>query len=130
MAVTAGQRLVIAVRVTVPDYSFPIAVERPWAGYANATAAAGQSYVSGDGVTWTDMTRALADTDVCLKGYGVSSEQPGAGRRLPTPEPSATPTPARADRHRRRRGSRTRPRSPASSSASPTRTRGRRRTSG
>ena len=95
VAVAAGQRLVIAVRVTVPGYSFPIAVERPWAGYANATAAVGQSYVSGDGVTWTDMTRALPDTDVCLKGYGLSSAQP-APDPTPIPEPSATPTPGPA----------------------------------
>jgi hypothetical protein len=90
--VAAGQRLVIAVRVTVPGYSFPIAVERPWAGYSNATAAAGQSYVSGDGVTWTDMTQALPDTDVCLKGYGVSGEQP-APDPTPTPGPTTTPAP-------------------------------------
>jgi C1A family cysteine protease len=92
VAVAAGRRLVIAVRVTVPGYSFPIAVERPWSGYANATAAAGQSYVSGDGVTWTDMTRALPDTDVCLKGYGVSSEQP-APDATPPPGPTTTPAP-------------------------------------
>ena len=95
VTVAGGQRLVIAVRVTVPGYGFPIAVERPWAGYANATAAAGQSYVSGDGVTWTDMTRALPETDVCLKGYGFSSAQPEPGP-APAPEPSATPTPGPA----------------------------------
>jgi C1A family cysteine protease len=84
-----GQSLVIAVRVTTPGYGFPLAVERPWAGYADATAAAGQSFVSGDGVTWTDMTRAVAGTDVCLKGYGSAAQASG-----PAPEPGATPAPA------------------------------------
>ena len=60
--------------------------------HANATAAAGQSYVSADGVTWTDMTQVVADTDVCLKGYGLASEQP-APDPAPTPEPSASPVP-------------------------------------
>jgi C1A family cysteine protease len=88
VVVSPGQRLVIAVRVTVPGYGFPIAVERPWPGYADATAAAGQSFISGDGVTWKDMTTAVAGTDVCLKGYG--SAAPGTD---PTTEPGATPTP-------------------------------------
>ena len=97
VAVSAGQHLVIAVRVTVPGYGFPIAVERPWTGYADATAAAGQSFVSGDGETWTDMTTAIAGTDVCLKGYGSAAPsrptepRPGpdarAERRRPSPAP-------------------------------------------
>ena len=94
----AGQRLVIAVRVRIPGYGFPIAVERSWAGYADATAAAGQSFVSGDGVTWTDMTSVVADADVCLKGYGVARaagarpRRPGpARRRRPTPAPDQSP---------------------------------------
>jgi C1A family cysteine protease len=91
IAVSAGQHLVIAVRVTAPGYGFPVAIERPWSGYADATAAAGQSFVSGDGATWTDMTKLIAGTDVCLKGYGSASASPGA---TPTPAPSATPTPA------------------------------------
>ena len=89
VTLSAGQSLVIAVRVTTPGYGFPLAVERPWAGYADATAAAGHSYVSGDGVTWTDMTKAVAGTDVCLKGYGSAAQASG-----PQPEPGATPTPA------------------------------------
>ena len=90
VTVNAGQRLVIAVRVSVPGYGFPVAVERSYAGYANATATAGQSFVSGDGVTWTDMTRVYADADVCLKGYGVASERADP---TPTPGPGTTPSP-------------------------------------
>ena len=85
VAVTAGQPLVVAVKLTTPGYDFPVAVERPFAGYANATAAAGQSYVSGDGATWTDMTSLIAGTDVCLKGYGLSRASPHRPRR-PTPQ--------------------------------------------
>jgi len=69
--------VVIAVKVTTPGYTFPVAIERPLPGYADATAAAGQSFISGDGANWTDMTTLIADTDVCLKGYATA----GAGGR-------------------------------------------------
>ena len=86
VSVAAGQRLVIAVRLTTPGYWFPIAVERPYAGYADTTAGPGQSYVSGDGVSWTDMTALIAGTDVCLKGLRQR-------RADPAPDPAASPTP-------------------------------------
>ena len=88
--VTAGRLVVVAVRVSVPGYRFPVAIERPYAGYADATAGAGQSYVSGDGATWTDMTKLIAGTDVCLKGYGLATAQPSPNP-TPTPDPTATP---------------------------------------
>ena len=94
-AVTAGRPLVIAVKLTTPGYSFPVAIERPFPGYADATAAAGQSYVSGDGTSWSDMTALIAGTDVCLKGYGVAADQP-AQDPAPAPDPTASPTPAPA----------------------------------
>ncbi|HZL63650.1 MAG TPA: lectin like domain-containing protein [Thermoleophilia bacterium] len=86
----AGQNVVIAVRLTVPGYKFPVAIEEPYRGYSNATASAGQSYVSADGSTWTDMTSLIADTNVCLKGYArIASPQPP-----PDPVPSVSPTPS------------------------------------
>ena len=92
VAVTAAQPLVIAVRLTTPGYSFPVAIERPYAGYADATSAPGQSYVSGDGGSWTDMTTIMAGTDVCLKGYGAATDQ-STQVPTPAPEPIASPTP-------------------------------------
>jgi C1A family cysteine protease len=86
VAVSAGRPVVIAVRLTTPGYNYPVAIERPLAGYADATAAAGQSYVSGDGVGWTDLTALLAGADVCLKGYGVA-----AGSAQDPPAAPATP---------------------------------------
>ena len=81
----------IAVRLTTPGYRFPIAIERPYAGYADATATAGQSYVSGDGSFWTDMTALVAGTDVCIKGYGRAAATP---RRDPAPDPSPSASPS------------------------------------
>ena len=89
VALAAGSSVVIAVRLTEPGYKFPVAIEEPYAGYSRATASAGQSYVSGDGTNWTDMTSLIADTNVCLKGYARSEEASPA----PSPSPSVTPTP-------------------------------------
>jgi C1A family cysteine protease len=91
VTVTTGQPFVVAVKLTTPGYNFPVAVERPFAGYADATAAAGQSYVSGDGASWTDMTTLLAGTDVCLKGYGLAGGS--GGGPTPDPDPTVGPTP-------------------------------------
>ena len=98
VAVTAGRPLVIAVKLTTPGYSFPVAIERPFAGYADATAAAGQSYVSGDGTSWTDMTALIAGTDVCLKGYGVAG---GPARRRTRRRRRIPPRAPRRPRRRR-----------------------------
>lgn len=95
LAVSAGQKLVIAVRVTTPHYEYPVAVERPCPGYADATAAAGQNYVSRDGSSWTDMTSLIPATDACLKGHALASGEPA-------PDPTPGPAPARHPVRRRR----------------------------
>lgn len=67
-----GRPFTIAVRLTVPTaYHYPIPVERPYPGYSDATAAAGQSYVCRDGSTWQDLTtlKGYAEANVCLKGF-------------------------------------------------------------
>jgi C1A family cysteine protease len=99
VALAAGATVVIAVRVTVPGYRYPVAIEKPYQGYSAATAGAGQSYVSGDGSLWSDMTSLVANTNVCLKGYtrstGASPEPTPspAPTVTPTPTPTVTPTP-------------------------------------
>jgi len=71
---TEGQPFVVAVKLTVPffggDWVAPIVIELPLRDYSSkATAAAGQSYFSADGTTWTDLTTQIADANVCLKAY-------------------------------------------------------------
>ena len=57
VAVTSGQPFVVAVKVTSPGTTYPIAFEAPYSSYSSAaTAQAGQSYVSSSGSSWTDMT--------------------------------------------------------------------------
>ncbi len=71
VAITAGQKFSVVVRLTTPGYNYPVAVEKPRAGYNSlATAGAGQSYLGGStGSSWTDMTTVAADTNVCLKVF-------------------------------------------------------------
>ncbi|MFA6363341.1 lectin like domain-containing protein [Methanoregula sp.] len=70
VALSSGQKFSIVVLVTTPGYNWPIPVEYPLEGYSShATASAGQSYISPDGSTWTDMTSAVTNANVCVKGY-------------------------------------------------------------
>ncbi len=84
MALTQGRPFVVAVKLTTPKYSYPIPVEYPYAGYSNAAiAAAGQSFVSANGTSWSDLTTAsgYANTNVCLKAY--TSTAPGQDLSAP-----------------------------------------------
>ena len=63
----------IKVKLTTPGYNYPISVEYPISGYSSAAkASAGQSYISSNGVTWTDATSIKANMNVCLKAYTVN----------------------------------------------------------
>jgi hypothetical protein len=69
--VAAGETFVVAVRLTTPGFAWPVAVERSYPGYAAPQVAAGQSFLSGDGRTWTDLGAADTAADVCLKVFTV-----------------------------------------------------------
>jgi C1A family cysteine protease len=64
----------IKVKLTTPGYSYPISVEYPISGYSSgAKAGPGQSYISSNGVTWTDTTTVRLNMNVCLKAYTVKA---------------------------------------------------------
>ena len=81
VTLASGQQFAVAVKMTTPGYSAPIAVEYPEAGYSGAaTAQAGQSYVSPTGTVWSDLTSAWnAEANVCLKAYTTAT-----GEQAPT----------------------------------------------
>ena len=65
-----GRDLVAAVKVTTPGYEHPVAVEFAYPGESdNASADAGQSYLSADGKDWTDATDLDLTMNVCLKAF-------------------------------------------------------------
>ena len=70
VTLTEGQPFTVAVKVTSPGTSYPIAIEYPFDDYSSgATASTGQSYVSLNGSSWTDTAAQFDGTNVCLKAY-------------------------------------------------------------
>jgi C1A family cysteine protease len=89
----AGEKFSVVVWIKTPGYVYPIAVEYPYKGFSSkATAHAGESYVSADGNSWTDITTTLTNTNVCLKAFSVASSQQPTPTVTPTPTVSPTPT--------------------------------------
>lgn len=74
VTVSAGQKFSIVLKLTTPGYYYPIAMERPESGYSStATASAGQSYISSNGASWSDITGPYPNTNVCIKAYSTTS---------------------------------------------------------
>lgn len=81
-----GEKFSVVITLRTPGYVYPVAIEYPYNGYSTkARARAGESWVSKDGSSWTDITTAYANTNVCLKAFTRSS-----GTSL-IPVPTRTP---------------------------------------
>ncbi len=79
--VSAGRKFSVVVRLTTPGYNYPVCLERPYSGYSSkATASTGQSYISSNGTSWTDVAAYYPNTNVCLKAFTL-------GSTTPTPDP-------------------------------------------
>jgi C1A family cysteine protease len=91
VGITNGQQFVVAIKMTSPGDSHPIAVEYPVAGHSSAAAAqAGQSYVSSTGSSWTDLTTQYTNANVCLKAYVQPVSPPAITGFVPTSGPVGT----------------------------------------
>ena len=65
-----GQEFSVVVELNSPNDLFPVTIEYPLPGYSSkATASPGESYVSGDGKSWEDLTDILPNANVCLKAF-------------------------------------------------------------
>jgi len=72
VGIAAGSQFTVMVELLTPGWNRPIPIESPVAGYSSgAAAAAGQSWVSRNGVIWKDLTTMAshANDNVCLKAY-------------------------------------------------------------
>ncbi len=86
LPVNGGNDFVVAVRLTSPENNYPLAIENAELSYSSAASASpGQSYVSYDGVDWTDLTDWDDSANLCLNAYTTASGP------VPTPSPSQTP---------------------------------------
>ncbi len=92
----SGEKFSVVVKLITPGYQFPVALEYPYAGYSSrATAKSGESFVSNNGVSWTDITTIYPNSNVCLKAFTTKSSQ-AAQTPAPTSNPTISPTPAKA----------------------------------
>ena len=75
----------VAVKITTPGYAYPVPLESSEAGYSDkADAEPGQSFISADGVSWSDLTALPGHekSNVCLKSFTSFAENSGGGCSL------------------------------------------------
>jgi C1A family cysteine protease len=73
ISLTSGQKFSAVVKLTTPDYDFPVPFEAPYSNYSSkATANPGESYISSNGTSWLDITSInwCLECNVCLKALG------------------------------------------------------------
>ncbi|MCU0631643.1 MAG: lectin like domain-containing protein [Methanolinea sp.] len=82
-----GQKFSVVVNLITAGNSYPVAVEYPIKGYSSkASSRAGESWVSSDGASWSDLTTTLSNSNVCLKAF---TQVKATG---PTPVPTTIPS--------------------------------------
>lgn len=68
IALAAGQKFAVLVKLTTPGYNYPAPLEYAVPDYSDlATANAGEGFVSDDGVTWDDAIGVDPTASICLK---------------------------------------------------------------
>ena len=91
----AGEAFVVAIQLTTPGYGYPVPMEYPIPGYSSqATAQSGQSYVSANGTSWTDLTTQsqFSNANVCLKAFATGDTPPPSHSVSITAGPAASPS--------------------------------------
>lgn len=68
-SIAKGQRFSVVIRFEKTSASDMVAIESPQRGASRASANPGESYISGDGANWSDLTDYYSDANVCLKAY-------------------------------------------------------------
>ena len=70
LRVYGGRHFVVAVKLKSPGETFPLATERRIRDWSPAASARpGQSFISHNGSSWTELTRVRASTNVCVKAF-------------------------------------------------------------
>jgi len=79
ISLTSGDDFAVVVKFTTPGYNYPIPIEYPYPGYSDAaTANPGESYISYNGISWTDITiiSGYSNTNVCIKAIAQPRVSP------------------------------------------------------
>lgn len=86
--VTSGKKFAVIIKVTTPGFGYQIPIEDSYSGYSSeATASAGQSYVSSSGSSWSDLTSVYDYTaNVCIKAFTTqaTNQPPTVASTSPT----------------------------------------------
>ncbi len=82
VALVSGQKFAVVIKFSTPGYSLPIPIEYRIVGFDSAaTASAGQSFISFNGASWTDLTNVsgYSSANVNIRAFtGGSSTLPSA----------------------------------------------------
>lgn len=77
VTVASGQKFSVVVKLSSPDYAYPVAIEYPYSGYSSkAVASKGQSFLSADGASWSDLTSSYPNSNVCIKALTTVATAP------------------------------------------------------
>ena len=77
VAVSKGQRFAVVLKLATPGYNYPLAFEYAYAGFSSAaTANAGETFLSGNGTSWSDFTDVHGTASFCCKAYTKSAAVP------------------------------------------------------
>ncbi|MCP4344032.1 MAG: hypothetical protein GY795_00720 [Desulfobacterales bacterium] len=92
VSIKSGDNFAVVIKFDASNsgYSYPIPLERPVGGYASATANAGESYISNNGTTFSDVTNSYTNTNVCIKA--IVSAGTADTAEIHTPAPGSTLT--------------------------------------
>jgi C1A family cysteine protease len=78
-----GVRFSVVLKLTTPDYNWPLAFEYVEPGYSSgATASPGETFMSYDGSDWTDFTSYYNTGNFCIKAYVLNEVPVITGARL------------------------------------------------
>ena len=73
VSLTTGQKFSVVLYFDNQSYTYPVPMERAYAGYSSgASADPGESFVSNSGTSWTDLDTGY-DANVCIKAYTGAS---------------------------------------------------------
>ncbi|MBI4907922.1 MAG: hypothetical protein HY820_30130 [Acidobacteria bacterium] len=77
--VTSGSNFSVVVQLQTPGFNYPIPIEYAIPNYSSrASSRAGQSYISSNGSTWTDLTTRYSTGNVCVKVFATGATTPNA----------------------------------------------------
>ena len=70
----AGVTFSVVIKFTTPNYNYPIPAECVWPGYSDdAVIGSGESYISSNGTSWTDMSTLSNPSNACIKAIVARS---------------------------------------------------------